>query len=203
MRTLISIVLLASAGAARADRVAVTAGAGVTHHRHGSYHLGRAGEANHWGPGVSFDITYRVIDQLAVGAHFAVARSWTENMIDCPTRMRIDHYAVTPALLGVTAKYTIVDRVWLAPWIGVLDTETRHTGIDGQCDASYGYDAKVIERQLAYGIGIGVDVVTDNRHRLGPYFQLARSRGEGEAGGYPNEFDENLVIAFGVAYRYW
>ena len=119
-------------------------------------------------------------------------------------------FAVIPALLGVTVEYTILDRVWLAPWIGVLDLETRFDHNTGQCDAFYGYIDQQVEQRLAYGLGFGADMFILGRHRVGPFVQLARARhayqplqGSFTAGYYPDNFDDDLLVTFGVAYRYW
>lgn len=197
-----SIVLLASAASAHADRrVAVTLGAGAAHDRYSGYHLGRSDAENRWGPGLSFDVTYRVLAELAIGVHFAVSRSHVDRHW-CPGT-RTDYYAVTPAVLGVAGHYTIADRVWLAPWIGVLDIETRYRHSEGQCDPFYAIDPDEVERRLAYGVGLGVDVFRDSGHRIGPFVQLARARKEIEMELHEDELEQNILITFGVAYRYW
>ena len=209
-RATILLCIAVVASVAHADRgVVVTVGAGVTYDRYDSYHLATSLAEERWGPAGFIDAKYRFFDELALGIHFAVSRG--ERSFRCTDDGTATHvFAVIPALLGVTVEYTILDRVWLAPWIGVLDLETRFDHNTGQCDAFYGYIDQQVEQRLAYGLGFGADMFILGRHRVGPFVQLARARhayqplqGSFTAGYYPDNFDDDLLVTFGVAYRYW
>jgi hypothetical protein len=193
--------LVAGAGIAHADpEPVVTAGIGAMHDRFTSYHFARSSEDSSWGAGVSVDAMVRVADELAIGAHLAVARAWTE--VSCPSGRR-NHYTVTPILLGVAASYTFVDHVWVTPWIGLLDKETRWTSAEGPGDPFFCLGSESVERRLAYGFEIGVDAYVNKRHRIGAYFQVSKARESTEVDTFPDEFDQDIMISFGVAYRYW
>ena len=212
MRVSIVVGVLLLTATAHGDRgVVVTLGGGAMFDRYDADHLGTSFQERRWGAGFELDVAYRFFDQLAVGVHFAAARSERRTRcVDAPVS-RPDHvFAIIPALLGVTAEYTIADRVWLAPWLGVLDLETRYDHDEGQCDSFYGYHDQTIERRLAYGIGLGVDVLNIGDHRIGAFVQVDRARhtspplmGSASAGFYPDDFDDDLLVTFGVAYRYW
>jgi len=201
LRILVSIATLTSVATARAERtVAVTLGAGAANDRFSSYRLGRSESESRWGAGVDIDVSVRLVDQLAVGVHVGVSRSGTS--YDCSNVARL-HFDVTPVTLGVTAQYTVLDRVWIAPWVGILDMQIGFSHIEGDGGGFCGYGDEDVERRFAYGLGIGTDIYKSGRHRVGAYMQLAKARETTPRDTYPDEYAQDILFSFGIAYRYW
>lgn len=198
---LVLIASLNSVATARAERtVAVTLGAGAANDRFSSYRSARSFNESRWGAGVDIDVAVRLVDQLAVGVHVGVSRSGTS--YDCSNVARL-HFDVTPVALGVTAQYTVLDRVWIAPWIGVLDMQIHYSHTEGDGGGFCGYGDEDVERRFAYGLGIGTDIYKDARHRVGAYVQLAKARETTPRDTYPDEYAQDILLSFGIAYRYW
>jgi hypothetical protein len=196
------IATLTSVGTAQAERtIAVTLGAGAANDSFSSYHYARSASDNRWGAGVDIDVSARLIDQLAVGVHVGVQRSSTSS--DCSGVARL-YFDVTPVLIGATAQYTLLDRVWIAPWVGVLDQQIRFSHIEGNSGGFCGYSDEDVERRFAFGIGVGTDIYKHGRDRVGVYAQIARARDvTRHVDTYPDDYDQDILVSFGIAYRYW
>jgi hypothetical protein len=200
LSTLVLFAMLTSAAHADAERtIAMTVGAGAANDRFSSYQLGRSISESRWGASVDVDISARLVDQLAVGVHVGVSRSGTS--YDCDTARL--YFSVTPVLVGAVAQYTVFDRVWIAPWVGVLDMETHYSHFEGKASGSCGYGDEDVERRFAYGVGIGADVYENARHRVGAYAQIARARASTQIDTYPDEYAQDILLSVGIAYRYW
>lgn len=198
---LLLIAALTSTATAHAERtIAVTLGAGAMNERLSSAHAGRSASDHRWGVGIDLDVSVRLVDQLAVGVHVGLSRSHTTS--DCSSLTRL-HYDVTPVLVGATAQYTLFDRVWIAPWVGVLDQEIHFSHLEGINDAFCGTGDEDVERRFAFGLGVGADIYKRGRQRVGAYVQVARARETTPNPGFPDEFDQDVLLSFGVAYRYW
>jgi hypothetical protein len=204
MRVLSRLVLLAtlsSVANAHAERtIAVTLGAGAANDRFSSYHSGRSTSDSRWGAGIDIDVSARVIDQLAVGVHVGVSRSSTS--YDCSGIARL-YFDVMPILVGATAQYTLFDRVWIAPWVGVLDQQIHFSHTEGNGGGFCGYPDEDVERRFAFGLGVGTDIYSKGRQRVGAYARIARARDAMSSATFPDEFDQDVLLSFGIAYRYW
>lgn len=201
MSRFIAITTLTSVATAHAERtIAVTLGAGAANDRFTAYHSARSVSDSRWGVGVDIDVSARLIDQLALGVHVGVSRSGTN--YDCSGLARL-YFDVTPVLIGATAQYTLFDRVWIAPWVGVLDQEIQFSHIEGNGGGFCGYPDEDVERRFAFGIGVGTDIYKNGRHRVGAYAQIARARDTTPIATAPDEFDQDVLLSFGIAYRYW
>jgi hypothetical protein len=110
---------------------------------------------------------------------------------------------VTPLLVGATAQYALFDRVWIAPWVGVLDMEIHFSHIEGDGGGFCGYGDEDVEPRFAFGIGVGTDIYKSGHHRVGAYAQIARARETTPIDTFPDEYDQNILLSFGIAYRYW
>jgi len=201
MSILVVFATLTSAAIAHAERtIAVTLGAGAANDRFSSYYLARSSSESRWGAGFDIDVSARLIDQLAVGVHVGVSRSGTS--YDCSNIARL-YFDVTPLAVGVTAQYTLFDRVWIAPWVGVLDMEIHYSHTEGDGGGFCGYGDEDVERTFAFGIGVGADLYKNGRHRLGAYAQIARAHETTPIDTFPDEYGQDILLSFGLAYRYW
>ena len=201
MCRLILLAALTCVATAHAERtIAVTFGAGAANERYSGYHSGRSASDSRWGVGVDIDVSTRLIDQLALGVYVGVSRSGTS--YDCSGLARL-YFDVTPVLIGATAQYTLFDRVWIAPWIGVLDQEIHFSRTEGNGGGFCGYPDEDVERRFAFGMGVGTDIYKNGRHRVGAYARIARARDTTPIAAFPDEFDQDVLLSFGVAYRYW
>lgn len=199
---LILIATLTSVATAHAERtIAVTLGAGAANDRFSSYHYARSASDSRWGAGVDIDVSARLIDQLAVGVHVGVSRSGTSS--DCSGITRL-YFDVTPVLIGVTAQYTVFDRVWIAPWVGVLDEQIHFSHSEGNGGGLCGSPDEDVERRFAFGIGVGTDIYKHGRDRVGVYAQIARARDTTRhVDTFPDDYDQDILLSFGIAYRSW
>jgi hypothetical protein len=201
MSVLILIATLTSIGTAQAERtIAVTLGAGAANDRFSSYHSARSASESRWGAGVDIGVSARLIDQLAVGVHVGMSRTGTS--YNCSDIARL-HFSVTPLLVGATVQYTLFDRVWIGPWVGVLDMEIHFSHIEGDGGGFCGHSDEDVERRFAFGIGVGTDIYKHGRHRVGAYAQIARARETTPIDMFPDEYDQDILLSFGIAYRYW
>lgn len=196
---LVSLVLLMTASAHAERTIAVTLGAGAANDRFSRYYLAQSSSESRWGAGVDIDVSTRLVDQLAVGVHLGMARAGTS--YECSDAARL-YFSVRPMLVGATVQYTLLDRVWIAPWVGVLDMQIHYSHTEGG-GSFCGYGDEDVERRFAFGIGAGTDIYKNGRHRIGPYVQLARARETTEIDMYPDEYSQDILLSFGVAYRYW
>lgn len=198
---LIPIAMLTSVATAHAERtIAVTIGAGAANDRFSSYHVSRSASESRWGAGVDIDVSARLVDQLAVGVHVGLSR--TGISYDCSDSARL-YFSITPVVVGATVQYTLFDRVWIAPWVGVLDKEIHFSHIEGEGDGFCSYSDEDVERRFAFGLGLGTDLYKHGRHRVGAYAQIARARETTPIEMFPDEYDQDILLSFGVAYRYW
>lgn len=195
------IAMLTNISTGHAERtLAVTLGAGAANDRFSSYESGRSTSDSRWGVGVDIDVSARVVDQFALGVHVGISRSGTS--YDCSGLARL-HFDVTPVLIGATAQYTLFDRVWIAPWVGVLDQEIHFSHGEGDGGGFCSYPDEDVERRFAFGIGIGTDIYKAGRDRVGAYAQIARARETMTSGALPDDFRQDVLLSFGIAYRYW
>jgi hypothetical protein len=197
---LILAALLTSTMAHAERTIAVTLGAGAANDRFSSYYLAQSARESRWGAGVDIDVSARLVDQLAVGVHVGMSRSGTS--YDCDDLARL-YFSVRPMLVGATVQYSVFDRVWLAPWVGVLDMQIHYSHTEGDGGGFCGYSDEDVTRRFAFGLGAGVDIYKNGRHRVGAYAQLARARETTEIDTYPDEFSQDILLSFGLAYRYW
>ncbi len=199
--SIVVVATLTSIATAHAERtISVTLGAGAANDRFSSYHLARSTSESRWGAGVDIDVSARLVDQLAVGVHVGLSRTGTS--YDCSDVARL-YFTVTPLLVGATAQYTLFDRVWIAPWVGVLDMQIHFSHLEGDGGGFCGYGDEDVERRFAFGIGVGTDIYKHGRHRVGAYAQIARARETTPIDMFPGEYDQDILLSFGIAYRYW
>ena len=122
---------------------------------------------------------------------------------DCSGIARL-YFDVTPVVIGATAQYTLFDRVWIAPWVGVLDQEIHFSHIEGNSGGFCGYSDEDVERRFAFGIGVGTDIYKHGRDRVGVYAQIAKARDvTRQVDTFPDDYDQDILLSFGIAYRYW
>lgn len=140
------------------------------------------GTRNTWGPSFVVDVGYRVMPELALGVHAAVPMhtktrpDWeANNSFDPGARLYWRDVTYTPIRIGASAQLTVFDRLWLAPWLGF------------ESGAAYEYREG---QELAYGIGVGGDIVTLDRTRFGVRADATAS-------------PDHLYLGTGVAVRYW
>lgn len=201
MSKLLLVGTLTSVATAHAERtIAVTLGAGAANDRFTRYNSGLSTRESRWGVGVDIDVSARVIDQFAIGVHVGISRSGTS--YECSDLARL-YFDVTPILVGATAQYTVFDRVWVAPWVGVLDQQIHFSHAEGNGGGFCGYPDEDVERRFAFGIGLGTDIYTNGRQRVGAYARIARARKAMDNATFPDEFDQDVLLSFGIAYRYW
>src|SRR5512140_2559401 len=114
----VGLVLLFVASIARADSgFAVTVEAGATWDR--SRNVFQETDS-HWGPSLTLIPTFRIRDDLAVGIRASATRNdGTESENRPPCGVFTFSTTYSSDTLGATAQYTVVNALWIAPWVGL------------------------------------------------------------------------------------
>lgn len=126
------------------------------------------------------ELAYRVNEAVALGAHAGMTFGTTqlEESYGMGSQSFVDR-SMRPIEIGASMQLFPIDRLWAAPWVGVV-----HIG--GQIE----------QTRLAVGASLGVDLlILSSGHRLGLY-----ARGL-QTSGYSNE-DGIQAFMFGGSYGY-
>ena len=175
--------------------IEVRAGLAVTMDRFSIDVPGHTDTVTRFGPEFHGDVGYRILPDLSAGIHVGLTRNWDTEMENRPP---CGYYyfrmAYTSIQLGINVTYTVGDRAWFSPWVGIDFRETMDRDGDGS-DATWA-------RQFAFGLSAGADFWKPSGalHRLGAYVDVARGSHESTPGS--SWVERDVYVSAGVAYRY-
>jgi hypothetical protein len=134
------------------------------------------------------DLGYRIEAIAALGIHVGLSRSANLGTGDTSSDGQRAGYAPFEAGFGGT--WVMADRLWIAPWVGVLDILPTSSG-------------SIPDRSLAFGFDAGVDLYQDTGHRVGVFAGLTHSGDWTYTPFSENPSNGYTAVTIGAAYRYW